>query len=261
MFRPRPSHALRVVSPFDLSLSTYLAACFGAFCLGFSKAGFPGLALVNVVIMAELFGGKASVGLILPLLVTCDLIIFPLFRKYASWKDTLPLLAITTLGVFLGYFIMGAIQPSTCRHVIGGLILLMLALQAIQRMGVAFILQLKGAAWFRWWCGGLMGVSTMLANAAAPAYSLFALANQWTKHQFLGIGARCFLVLNLLKVPLMADLDMITRHSLSLDAALLPALLIGIALGRRLIERIPQKAFEWLLYAFTLVAGFRLLLF
>ena len=43
-----------------------------AFSLGFSKTGFPGLALVNVLIMAELFGAKESVGLILPLLIVCD---------------------------------------------------------------------------------------------------------------------------------------------------------------------------------------------
>ena len=39
----------------DISVATWLIALFGAFSLGFSKTGFPGLAMVNVLILAELF--------------------------------------------------------------------------------------------------------------------------------------------------------------------------------------------------------------
>ena len=42
----------------DISVATWLIALFGAFSLGFSKTGFPGLAMVNVLILAELFGAK-----------------------------------------------------------------------------------------------------------------------------------------------------------------------------------------------------------
>ena len=49
--------------------------------MGFSKTGFPGLAMVNVLIMAELFGAKASVGIIVPMLIVCDLTVYPMFRN------------------------------------------------------------------------------------------------------------------------------------------------------------------------------------
>ena len=75
----------------DIPVTTWLIALLGAFCLGFSKTGFPGLAMVNVLILAELFGAKPSVGIIVPLLVACDLTVYPLFRKYSSWKEVLPL--------------------------------------------------------------------------------------------------------------------------------------------------------------------------
>ena len=52
----------------DISTATWLLALFGALSLGFSKTGFPGLAMVNVLILAELFGAKASVGMILSLI-------------------------------------------------------------------------------------------------------------------------------------------------------------------------------------------------
>ena len=53
----------------DISTATWLLALFGAFSLGFSNTGFHGLAMVNVLILAELFGAKASVGMIVPMLI------------------------------------------------------------------------------------------------------------------------------------------------------------------------------------------------
>lgn len=101
----------------------------------------------------------------------------------------------------------------------------------------------------------------MMANAAGPAFSIYALVHRMAKTDFLGIGARCFLVFNLVKVPFMTDLNIINLQSLKLDAALLPATFLGIFAGYRLIARIPQRVFEVLLYLFSLVAGVRMLCF
>lgn len=244
-----------------LSLSTYCLALLGAFSLGFSKAGFPGLALVNVVIMAELFGAKASVGLILPLLIVCDLGVYPLFARYATWRQAWPLIGIAGGGVVIGFFILDRLDNQYARMAIGGVILVMLSLQLVRQFYPQLLGQVEGARWFRWWSGLLMGVSTMLANAAAPAYSIYTLVNRYSKEQFLGIGARCFLFLNLFKAPLMVDLDMITPESLSIDVSLLPGLAAGIYVGKKMIHRIPQATFEALLYFFSTVAAIRMLFF
>mgnify|MGYP004275771563 CR=1 FL=1 len=115
--------------PGDISTATWLLALFGAFSLGFSKTGFPGLAMVNVLILAELFGAKASVGMIVPMLVVCDLTVYPLFRGYSSWKELWPLLPSTFVGLIAGYFLLDFIAESTAWQGIGAIILLMLALQ------------------------------------------------------------------------------------------------------------------------------------
>ena len=83
--------------PYDATLQTFALAALGAFCLGISKTGFPGLAILNVLIVAELFGAKNSVGVILPMLIVCDLLVYPLFRKHASWKQVWPLVPVTKL--------------------------------------------------------------------------------------------------------------------------------------------------------------------
>ena len=101
----------------------------------------------------------------------------------------------------------------------------------------------------------------MLANAAGPVFSVWALVHRLKKEEFLGIGARLFLLVNLFKVPFLGQLELINHESLFLDALLLPSLISGILLGKRLIHLIPQRAFEILLYGFSTLAAIRLLFY
>ena len=65
--------------------------------------------------------------------------------------------------------------------------------------------------------------------------------------------------MNLAKVPLSAGLALITPASLLENAKLLPAMWLGVWLGRRLLHRVPQRLFEWLVVVFAVLAGLRLL--
>ena len=236
-------------------------ASLGAMCLGVSKTGFPGLAIVNVMVVAELFGAKNSVGIILPMLVVCDLIVLPLFWKYASWKQIWPLVPVTFIAIVASAFLLDRFDDLTARRVIGGIILVMLGLQLVREFRKAFLEHLPDSRIFRWVSCVLIGVSTMLANAAGPVYSIYALVHKMPKMEFLGVGARLFLVVNLFKAPLLGQLDLINVESLKLNLILLPALLVGIFFGRKMIHLVPQRAFEILLYVFSAIAGVRMLLF
>jgi hypothetical protein len=245
----------------DISTATWLLTLFGAFSLGFSKTGFPGLAMVNVLILAELFGAKASVGMIVPMLVVCDLTVYPLFRRYSSWKELWPLLPSTFAGLIVGYFLLDYIAESTARQGIGAIILLMLALQlGRMRLGQA-LGRLTHSLGFKWISGFLIGSSTIMANAAGPVFSIYALVEKMAKETFLGVGARCFLLVNLIKLPMVANLHLINAQSLRVNLLVLPALFAGIFIGRKVIRIIPQKGFEILLYLFSSIAGIRLLFF
>ena len=247
--------------PFDASGPSVALACLGALCLGFSKTGFPGLAIINVLIIAELFGAKNSVGIILPMLIVCDLLVYPLFRKYASWKMVWPLVPVTLGAVVGAWLLLDALDDQTARRVIGIIILFMLVLQLIREFRREFLEHLPDSRFFQWFSCLLIGVSTMLANAAGPVYSIWALVHHMKKEDFLGVGARLFLLVNLFKVPFLGQLKLINFESLFLNALLLPALVIGILLGKRLIYLIPQRTFEFLLYGFSALAAVRLLFY
>ncbi len=259
-----PFHDYRnptVEPPFDATWTAFALACLGALCLGVSKTGFPGLAIVNVLLIAELFGAKNSVGIILPMLIVCDLIVYPLFRKYASWRMVWPLVPVTLVAIVAAWLLLDAINDLTARRVIGAIILLMFGLQVFREVKKEFLQHLPDSRVFRWISCVLIGVSTMLANAAGPVYSIYALVHRMKKEDFLGVGARLFLLLNLFKVPFLGQLELINPESLKLNLWLLPALIAGIFFGRKLIHLVPQRLFELLLYGFSVIAAIRLLWF
>ena len=247
--------------PFDATWTTIAIALAGAFCLGVAKTGVPGLAIVNVLIVAELFGAKNSVGIILPLLIVCDLIVYPLFRKYASWRQVWPLIPVIMIGVVIGYFLLDNVEEITSRRLIGVIVLLMLVLQLFREYKKDFLEHLPVSKTFFVATGLTIGISTMLANAAGSVYSIYALVKKMSKEDFLGIGARIFLLVNVLKIPFLTDLNLINADSLLLNVLLLPGIAAGIFLGKTLIRIVPQRAFEILLYVFSLIAGVKLLFF
>lgn len=243
----------------DPNATALVMALFGAFCLGVSKTGFPGLAIVNVLIIVELFGGLEAVGIILPLLVVCDLVVYPMFRKHASWRQVWPLLLPALAGIGIGYLLLRRIDSETAKRVIAVIILFMLGLQLLREYRRQFLEHLPDSRMFLGVTGMTIGVSTTLANAAGPVYSIYALVHRMTKEDFLGVGARFFLLVNLIKVPFLTERGLINGPSLLLDAVLLPGVFAGILLGRKLIGIVPQRVFEVLLYAFSLAAGVKLL--
>jgi len=244
-----------------LSPTGYAIALLAALCIGLSKSGFSGISIVSVVLFADLYGAKASVGLALPLLIAADLMAYPAFRQHGSWHPVWKLLAPTLVGLLAGWWVLDQMDDHMLRKAIGAAILLMVAVQALRR--------LKPETFDRWahspGCGtaaGLLGgFSTMLANAAGPVIQLYLMARRVPKMDLIGIGARFFLLINLIKVPLNAQLATITPGSLWENAKLLPAVAMGIFGGRRLIQYVPQRAFEWMIVGFSALAAIRLMAF
>ncbi len=239
--------------------AVYVIALVAAFCIGLSKAGFSGISMVSVVLLAEIYGAKASVGLALPLLIAADLMAYPAFLKHGSWGPVWRMLGPALLGLLLGWWMLGKISETDSRRVIGVCVLAMVALQALRRVRPEFFDRLAQSHGFGLSAGVLGGFSTMLANAAGPVIQLYLMARRIPKMELIGIGARFFLLINVIKVPLNARLALITSDSLMENARLLPGVVVGILGGRWLIGRVPQVAFEWMIVVFSIIAGLRLI--
>ncbi len=243
----------------QLTLGEWLLAVLAATCIGVAKSGFSGVGLVTVVVMARLFPPRESTGILLPLLIVGDVLAVTAFQKHAQWAQIWKMLPPTFAGIVLGYFLMGWIPGQHFGPVIGWVVLVMVVLQALRRLRPNAYAHVPHSRGFAWGIGAWCGITTMLANAAGPVMALYFLAIKLPKYNLVGTSAWFFLLVNISKIPFSAHLGLIDQHTLLFNLALVPAVALGIFLGRWLIALVPQKHFELLLLVFAGLASLRLL--
>lgn len=250
-----------MVRVIPLEPHVFAIGLLAALCIGLSKAGFSGISLVAVVLLADTFGARSSVGLALPMLIAADMMAVQAFLKHGSWKPVWKLMPPTLIGLLGGWWVLGSIGDETARRAIGICVVAMVMVHGLRRVAPGLFLSLTHSRGFAAMAGVSGGLATMLANAAGPIIQLYLLARTVPKMELLGISARFFLLVNLIKVPMNAQLDLINAGSLLINLWLLPAIAIGVVIGRWLVGHVSQRLFEWLIHIFAVLASARLLFF
>ena len=239
-------------------LNDWIIFSLASILVGVGKVGFSGLSLVTVSMFASFFG-KESVGVLLPLLVLADLTVYPAMRKYGSWREVWKLLPPALVGMVIGVVLLQVMPDSLAKPVIAYMILLMLGVILFKKWRPES--QLHDSKFFAILAALGGGVSTVLANAAGPVIKIYLLSRDFPKMELVGISARFFLLINLLKLPLLGGVSLITKESLMINLRLAPFVLVGIWLGKLLLKYVPQKLFDFLIIVFAVIAAIRLLIF
>jgi uncharacterized membrane protein YfcA len=99
----------------------------------------------------------------------------------------------------------------------------------------------------------------MMANAAGPIMIIYLLAMRLPKIEFVGTSAWFFFVINWLKVPFSANLNLMTAATVKLNLMMLPFIAIGAVVGIFFLKRIPQKAFNAVVQILAAAAAIKLL--
>ncbi len=233
----------------------------GAFFTGLSKTGIAGVGALAVALFANALPARDSTGALLPLLVCADFFGVAFFRKHAEWSHLWKLFPWVVLGIVLGCFALNRFDDTTARRIIGGILLVMLALQLWRRrQSGELAARLPHTGWFIALTGIAAGFATMMANAAGSLMTIYFLAIGLPKLALVGTGAWFFLFVNVFKVPFSLHLGLITTSSLWMDLFLLIPMIPGALLGPVLLKRINQSAFETMVLVFIILAAIRLLM-
>jgi uncharacterized membrane protein YfcA len=132
-------------------------------------------------------------------------------------------------------------------------------MQLARKFKEVWFTHIPHSPWFAWVMGILVGITTMLANAAGPVYGLFLIAIGLPKKEFVGTAAWFFLLLNLIKIPFSWNLGLVQKDTLLLNVILLPLIWVGLKLGGRIIHKIGQGWFENLVIVFSILAAIQFL--
>src|SRR5210317_1483055 len=80
--------------------------------IGMSKTGISGAGMAVIPIMATIFGGKLSTGIVLPMLCMADVFAVLYYHRHANWNYVLKLLPYTVIGIFVGIYVGDIISDS-----------------------------------------------------------------------------------------------------------------------------------------------------
>ncbi len=242
----------------DLSYFAIGCVTLTALLVGFSKTSVGGVGILAVLLMAMAFPGKASPGVLLPMLIVADIFAVIYYRRDCNWSILTRILPMTAVGIFIGYLIVDLIPFEVFEKVIGFIILAMVVMGLVlERYKQSF----AGSGLWTYLVGVVAGIVTMIANAAGPVFGVFLLQMGLTKASFVGTRSWYFLLLNIFKVPFSANLGLITVDTLKLNLMFIPVIFIGALLGVMFLKMINLTAFTWLIRITALIAAIRLIVF
>lgn len=232
-----------------------------ALCIGMAKAGLSGLGLAVVPVMALIFGAKESTGVILPMLISADIMAVLYYRKNAEWKYILKILPWVAAGITAGMVTGNYVSSGQFRIVMVAVVWTMLFLMVINDIRKKDGAELHGNLLFTAFIGITGGFATMIGNSAGPVFTLYFLSMRLSKNEFIGTGAWLYLIMNTGKLPLQAFVwKNITANSLLLDLVSLPFIAGGILLGIYLVKLFPEKVYRYFVIVTTLVTSVLLFL-
>ena len=245
---------------FDLNWIAWIVVSISSLLIGISKTGIMGVGILAIPLMASVLPARASVGVMLPMLIFADLFAAAYYRHHTHWRSLVRIIPWALLGVFLGCLALGKVNDQQLRPIIGGIVVVILGLNWWRERNREEDAPVPTYWWFAAILGLFAGITTMMANAAGPIMVIYLLAMRLPKTEFVGTSAWYFFIMNWLKVPFSASLGLINAESLTFNLTLCPLIAVGAGAGILILKWIPQKAFSRIVQFLAAVAGLQLLL-
>ncbi len=244
----------------EFTFLQWLLLFFCAMLIGMSKTGVPGVSLIVVPTLAIIFGGKASTGILLPVLLMADWFGVGYYHRHARWRYLVKLFPWAFAGIGIALWVGEIINDAWFKNIMAIMVFLCIGLMLWKdrKRGGQFF---PNSWWFAASMGILGGFATMIGNVAGPIFAIYLLAMQLPKNNYIGTGAWFFLILNLIKFPLhILVWQTIDRESLKLDLILLPGIALGAAAGIWLVKKIPDKTYRAFVIIVTAFSALLLLI-
>jgi uncharacterized membrane protein YfcA len=244
----------------DFSIVQWLLLAVCALFIGMSKVGVPGISMIVVPILAFIFGGKASTGILLPILMMADLFGVGYYHRHAQWKFLFKLLPWAFIGVGVALWVGKIVNDEWFKNIMAILVFASIALMLWKDRR-----KTNNIFPDTWWFAALMGIlggfATMIGNVAGPIFAIYLLAMRLPKNSFIGTGAWFFLIINITKFPLHVFVwKTINWSTLTLNIIVLPAIALGAFIGVALVKKISDKTYRTTVIIITALSAFLLLI-
>jgi len=228
---------LEILNAYHLSIVQWASIFLAVFLLGLSKSGIKGISILIVVILAFVFGEKASTGVLLPMLIFADIFAVIYYNRHAQWKYIIKLLPWMIFGVLVGVWVGNDISEIFFKR--------LMAVIIIASVLILFYTEKRKSSKipthvvFSSSTGFLAGFTTMIGNLAGPISNIYFLAIKLPKNEFIGTAAWLFFIVNVFKLPFHFFVwKTVTAETLVLNTILIPAAILGFFIGVLIVKKI-----------------------
>jgi uncharacterized membrane protein YfcA len=230
---------------------------------GFSKTAMPVAGVVAGPMLAAALGPTVAAGFAVPLLILGDLMGLVYFRQHANWRLMLKIVPGVLVGFVITALLFAFASTTLIARVIGMLLLLSVGLELLRRR-TDEVREVESTAGVRrlevGFYGTLTGVTTMAANSGGAALSLYLIKMRVPMLAFMGTSVWFFFILNLIKLPIIIPLGLITRESLVSNLLFAPLIIVGALIGIATFRRMNQVWFDRIALALSALASLWLVL-
>ncbi|WP_207533339.1 sulfite exporter TauE/SafE family protein [Desertivirga arenae] len=240
---------------YQLETSDILLILLVALLSGMSKTGVHGAGMLSVPLLAVVFGGQNSSGVMLPILLIADVIGVWYYHRHASVKHLKMLIPFAIAGIALGTVIGKMINDQTFRAImavtiLGSIVIMIWLKQEKNKKDIPHNRVFAGTM------GILGGFTSMVGNLAGSVMAVYLLAVELPKNIYIGTTAWFFLIINWAKVPS----HVFIWHTIHLNTVLLalsttPAIILGAAFGIAIVKRISEEKYRWFIISMTVFAA------
>ncbi len=236
------------------TISNWILILASAFIIGLAKAGLKGIEMLNVTIMAIVFGGKASTGIVLPLLCVADIGAVVYYNRHAQWKHFWKLIPWMAAGILIGVYVGKDLDEIIFRKIMALIIIITVIIMILMEFRKTTTVPTHPL--FVASTGLVAGFTTMLGNLAGAFANIYFLAMRMPKNDFIGTAAWVFLVINLFKLPFQVFYwKNINPVSLQTDLLLIPALALGFWAGLKIVAVIKDNNYRKIVIVLTLIGA------
>ena len=230
-----------------------------ALLIGMAKTGVHGAGMLAVPLLATVFGGQLSSGVMLPMLVLADVIGVWYYHRHASWhhlKILFPWAAVGVVGgTVTGNYINDQFFKIVMAVTIGISLIIMLWLERLSTPD-----KIPKSKAFAITTGVASGFTSMVGNLAGSVMSIYLLAVRLPKNGFIGTTAWFFMVVNWFKVPFhVFAWHTIGWNTILLDLLTLPVIMLGAYIGIVIVGKLSDTMYRWFIIAMTLIAAIGML--
>jgi len=231
------------INGIQLTSFEWLLAFLGAILLGIGKAGLKGIGIVIVTIMAIVFGGKQSTGVLIPMMVVADVFAVIYYHRHTQWKFLIKLLPSMVIGVLLGVWLGNDISDILFKQLMAVLILgIVVVMIYMDRKKTN---EIPSSKIFSNSIGLLSGFTSMIGNLAGSFSTIYFLAMRLPKNEFIGTAAWLFFIINVFKLPFHIFVwKTVSSESLIINLVLVPGIIFGFYVGIKLVKLINNEIYR-----------------